>query len=86
MSKHDKLLKRLLSRPRDFTFDELKTLLGGLGYIEDSKGKTSGARIAFIHIDKKHIIRLHRPHPGNELKLYQVDQVIEALKNQGVIE
>lgn len=86
MSKHEKLLKRLQSRPKDFTYDELRTLLCGLGYIEENKGKTSGSRTAYIHCTGGQIIRLHRPHPGNELKMYQIDQLISAFRLQGVIE
>jgi hypothetical protein len=85
MTKHDKLIKKLLRRPRDFTYDELKTLLCGLGYEEESKGRASGSRVAFIHSDTRHIIRLHKPHPRNELKLYQIDQIIKVLKDQEVI-
>ncbi|KJS17997.1 MAG: hexulose-6-phosphate isomerase [Peptococcaceae bacterium BRH_c4b] len=85
MSRQDKLIKRLLNRPRDFTYDELKTLLHGFGYSEENKGRSSGSRVAFIHGVTQHIIRLHKPHPGNELKLYQIDQLIEVLKTQGVI-
>ena len=85
MSKQDILLKRLLSRPRDFTYNELKTLLNGLGYTEVNKGRTAGSSIVFIHGSTRHIIRLHKPHPGNELKLYQIDQIIDTLKNQEVI-
>jgi hypothetical protein len=85
MSKQDILLKRLLSRPKNFTYKELRTLLNGLGYAEVNKGKTSSSSIVFIHGSMQHIIRLHKPHPGNGLKLYQVDQVIDTLKNQEVI-
>lgn len=85
MSKKDKLIKRLLERPRDFTYDEAKSLLSKCGYTEDTRGRTSGSRVAFIQTQTKHIIRLHKPHPGNVLKLYQVDELIELLRNQGVI-
>lgn len=40
MSKKDKILKRLKSKPTDFTYDEIKTLLNYLGFIENNKGKT----------------------------------------------
>jgi len=83
MSKKEKLLKRLLSKPKDFTYDELRTLLHLLGYIEDNKGKTSGSRVAFYHADSKDIIRIHKPHPGNELKSYVIETVIEKLKRRG---
>lgn len=33
----------------------------------------------------KHIIRLHKPHPGNILKMYVIDYVIGELKDQGLI-
>lgn len=42
MSKKDKLIERLKSKPKDFTYDELKVLLNYLGFYENSKGKTSG--------------------------------------------
>jgi hypothetical protein len=40
MSKSDKLIKRLLSKPKDFTYDELNALLLSKGYKEDNVGKT----------------------------------------------
>lgn len=85
MSKKDKLLKRLFNRPTDFTYDELRTLLGQLDYIEDNRGRTSGSRVAFVQEQTKHIIRLHKPHSSSILKKYQIDELIDVLKNQGVI-
>lgn len=85
MTKRDKIIIRLLSRPANFTFDEARNLLGGLNYKEDNRGRTSGSRVAFINIETKHIIRLHKPHPGNILKKYQVDELIDTLESQGVI-
>ena len=38
MSKIEKLLTRLYSKPKDFTYQELKTLLEQLGFIEYNKG------------------------------------------------
>jgi hypothetical protein len=35
--------------PKDYTFDEMKKLLAGLGYREIRSGKTSGSRAAFFH-------------------------------------
>ena len=49
MSKKDKLLKRLKSKPSDFTYDELKTLLNYLGFVENNKGKTSGSAVKYIN-------------------------------------
>lgn len=85
MSKKDKLLKRLVSKPTDFTYYELKTLLEYLGFSENNQGKTSGSRVTFWSESLRQIIMLHRPHPGNILKEYQVKQVIVVLKKIGVI-
>lgn len=85
MSKFEKLLQRFLSKPRDFTYDELRKLLGGLGYKESCKGKTSGSRVAFINRDTGHIIRLHKPHPDNTLKFYQINELEDELRKQGLV-
>lgn len=49
MTKKDKLLERFLSIPKDFTYNELKTMLSGLGYKEYQLGKTSGSRVLFFN-------------------------------------
>lgn len=80
MSKKDKLLERLLSKPKDFTFKEAETLLKKFGYESDNKGKTSGSRVRFINNSLNHSISMHRPHPKNILKYYQVLEIINELK------
>lgn len=83
MGNLEKLTKRLLSKPKDFTYAELVGLLTKLGYEEDNVGKTSGSRKAFIR--NQHIIRIHKPHPGNEVKGYVIKIVIEELKKENLI-
>ena len=39
MSKHEKLVKRFLNRPVDFTWNELTTLLKDLGYVQSKAGR-----------------------------------------------
>ncbi len=85
MSSFDKLLKKFLEKSKNFTYDELMSLLRGLGYREIRKGKTSGSRVAFVHDETKHVIRLHKPHPQKELKRYQLDYVEDELRNMGMI-
>lgn len=81
MSQHQKLTQRIRSKPKDFTWDELKRLMVGFGYQE----KTGpGSRRKFIH-PKGAMISLHKPHPGNELKQYQVDDVLEHLTQENLI-
>ena len=85
MSSREKLIKRFLSLPKDFIFSELETLLSGFGYIRDNKGKTSGSRIVFKN-DESRPIMLHKPHPENTVKIYTLRQVLNELKNVGIIE
>ena len=84
LSKKEKLVRRLRSRPVDFTFDELITLLRHFGYSVEAAGKTSGSRVAFANQDGDYI-RLHKPHPRNILKLYQIDTIVENLTERGLL-
>lgn len=85
MGRNEKLLVRISKKPKDFTYDELRRLLAGLQCVEDTGGRTSGSRVTFILQPTQTILRLHRPHPSNELKAYQIELVIGFLKSIGVI-
>lgn len=85
MSKEQKLILKLLSLPRDFTFQELTSLLTRLGFESFNKGATSGSRVAFINKANKHIIRLHKPHPKNEMGIGTLKSVVANLKDFGYI-
>lgn len=84
MGKKEKLIQRLKSRPKDFTFDEAEILLGYLSYSRSNKGKTSGSRVMFTS-ERHAAILLHKPHPGNELKGYQVSQLLDILGQENLI-
>jgi len=84
MSKLEKLVQRLLSFPKDFTWEELSKVLAYFGYLEIKTGKTGGARRKFAD-KKKNIINLHKPHPKNIMKEYQIRQVVDHLKERGYI-
>lgn len=85
MSRKEKILKRLLSMPKDFSWQELTQLLNSIGYSEIKLGKTSGSRVAFFNENTQHIIRLHKPHPDNNLKNYQIEYLIMEFFKKGVI-
>jgi len=85
MSKLKKLIKKLLNSGSSFTYQELEFLLGKFKYKQKKTGKTSGSRVAFIRMETKHIIRIHKPHPGNELKKYVKKYIIAELKKEGLI-
>ena len=86
MSRFEKLLKLFLSKPKDFSYDELTRLLASLGYEKVGTGKTAGSRVAFVNPETRHIIKLHRLHPRPELKRYQLDDIEETLRNKGAIQ
>ena len=85
----EKLIRRLLSKPKDFTFDEVKTLLRyldyhRLDYHRSDKGRISGSRVMFT--SEKHApIMMHKPHPRKELLEYQIRQLIDVLKQEGLL-
>jgi hypothetical protein len=77
MSKKEKLLKRFLARPRDFTFDELEALLRIFGF-----SRYEGIR------DPVRSFPLHPPmftFAGNTLKHYQMEQIETFLRAEGLI-
>ena len=84
MSKREKLIQRFLAMPRDFTWQELVSILAGFGYELFSSGSTSGSRVKFLHETLPPII-LHKPHPTPVLKRYQMEQIAETLKNEGLL-
>lgn len=86
MSKSDKLILKIQKKPTpaDFKWEELKKLLAQFGFSLVSSGKTGGSRRKFIN-DAGILISLHEPHPSKVLKKYQVEQVIDILKQEGFL-
>lgn len=84
MGRADKLIARFKSRPKDFSWDELVRLLTALGYREVKTGKSGGSRRKFVH-DSAPTIALHKPHPGNIVKSYVIDYVLETLIEEKLI-
>lgn len=82
MGKHEKLLERLNTRPKDFTFQELTTLLSSFGYVLNQK--SNGSRVRFEHETLPPIL-MHKPHPTPVLKQYQVDGVLELLQQENLL-
>lgn len=82
----DKRMERLLSRPKDYTFEEARSLVESLGYTLKNKGSTSGSRVMFYRERDEKKIMLHRPHPQSTMPAYAVKQMIEALREGGDID
>lgn len=79
MSKKEKLKERLYRLPKDFTWDELVTVLSNNGYEEIPSKGTSGRK--FVD-ERGHVIALHKPHPGNIVKSYAIKEVVVVLKEK----
>ena len=83
MTRREKLLARLLSKPKDLTWQELQTLLSQFGYVWKCSGGSHGR---FADKDSPEIqIRVCAPHPGNIVKGYAMKQVYDDLKEAGFI-
>ncbi|MCM1542061.1 MAG: type II toxin-antitoxin system HicA family toxin [Blautia sp.] len=76
-------MDRLLKKPQDFTFDEMKTLLSYFGY--DLKQGGTGSGVKFIKSGSNEVINFHKPHPNGILKRYVLDQVVEKLRKDGLL-
>ena len=84
MSRLEKEIDRLKSKPKDYTYDELKSLLNKIGFLEYNKGKTSGSKVSFIN-QTNIKIELHKPHPNNVLKPYQIIEILRVLEKGRLI-
>ena len=82
----EKALKRLYSKPKDYTYSEAKSLLQHFGFEENNKGKTSGSKVKFYRKSDKKMTMLHKPHPGNIMKPYMVEDLIDFIVELGVID
>jgi predicted RNA binding protein YcfA (HicA-like mRNA interferase family) len=85
MGKHEKLIEKLLRKPKNFTYVELVTLLNGFGYQEENRGRTSGSAVAFYHAKLNDKIMIHKPHPQKEVKRYVLDEIEIKLRTNRFI-
>lgn len=82
MGKQEKLREKLLSKPKDFKWSELVSCLEHLGF-ELLNGK--GSRRKFFHKGMRRVVTIHEPHPQSILKSYQIESVINTLKEMELI-
>lgn len=86
MSKEEKMKERLKACPSDYTYTEARALASRLGYVEKNKGNTSGSRVLFYREKDDKKIMLHKPHPGDIMKVYAVKQLLNEFKENGDID
>ena len=84
MSSNEKLVKRFLSLPRDFTFDEVVRLFAAFGFLLSQRGHSSGSRVAFLREDE--VFTMHRPHPGSIVKRGTLQSIKEYLEQKQLIQ
>ncbi len=78
MTKREKLFDRFMTKParKDLTFSELESLFSALGY---ERREGSGSRVKFFNPETEDLILLHKPHPGDILKLCQIKDIQKKL-------
>ena len=83
MSSKEKLLQKLFQQrlPKNFTVQELTSLLSKCSCMREEGGRGSGLR--FYHEKTGRILTFDGPHPGNELYPYQIRMVRKFLADIG---
>lgn len=81
MSKKDKLLKQFLHANKTFKWNQLIALLHALGF---EQLEASGSRVNFSNDIV--MIKLHKPHPGNEVRQYVIREVKAILIREKLIQ
>ena len=66
MTKRKKAFERLLTKPNDFTWGELWSLMESLGYELRTVG---GSKQKFVHPETSAMLFIHEPHPSKVLKV-----------------
>lgn len=88
MARLDKLVGKLCqaSPPKDLTWDEAIWLLRKCGFTHlKRKGTSKGSHFRFQKPDGG-VFNMSMPHPGKELKAYQVRALREVLIETGCID
>lgn len=83
MGRTERLLKIIQTKPRNFKWNDVITLLSSLGY---KQLKGGGSRRKFYHDKTENILILHEPHPEKEIKIYAVKLIVNSLKEIGAID
>ncbi len=77
MAKVEKLISRFESVKNDFTWNDLSRLLESLGYTQI---QGAGSRVKFDNGNPDQQINLHKPHPGNKVKIYVIRELRKKLR------
>lgn len=78
MGRKEKLKSKLDGLPKNFTWDELVTLMSQYGFKLLNAKRGSGRKFYNKDIDRLAIF--HEPHPENTLKRYVLEEVKQLLE------
>lgn len=81
MGRKKKLIDRFLSRPIDFTYNELTRLMDNYGF-KEVQGQ--GSAVSFVN-SKAITLYMHKPHPRKTLLNYEIKKVTKFLAREGLI-
>ena len=74
---------RLKSKPSDYTYDEIRSLLIALNFVEK---QGNGSRVKFTRESDNAYISFDKPHGKSKtLKIYIINNIIRVLKEKGDI-
>lgn len=85
MSSYEKDVERLLSLPHNLKYADLVRILGRLGYVEQTRGASSGSAVCFYSPTTKDLIYMHKPHPSPEVDRGCLKAVVKHLQSLGVL-
>lgn len=85
MGRKEKLIQKLFSTPfpKNFTKQDLDSLMSKCDCRKYSGGR--GSSIAYCHTPTMRVLQFDEPHPGNELKTYQIKAARRFLKDIGEV-
>lgn len=78
MGRKEKLKAKLDTLPKNFTWDELVTLMRQYGFRLLNAKRGSGRK--FYNEKLERIVIFHEPHPENTLKRYVLEEVKQLLE------
>ncbi|PRI21499.1 type II toxin-antitoxin system HicA family toxin [Pectobacterium versatile] len=77
MGRREKLRAKLDALPSDFTWDQLVTIMSMYGF---NVHNGSGSRRKFFNEEINRVVSFHKPHPGNIVKKYVLEQAKALLE------
>lgn len=85
MARQDKILLKLQNPDSVMKWSEVVYLLKSIGY---KQLEGDGSRVKFENFNAlcSKQIKLHKPHPGNEIKDYIKKRIIELMQSERIIE